>query len=215
MNFYKISTIVLLIALITVIFFFINKQKNQQAFYLTDKGKKVFITKKDIKDLFSFNDLLDLDPRFVDKLDSANNSIDSVKTGKPLTLRTAGQNWRSFKKWNTKRGNFIREIKPNGFAFGKYRIRRMLYKIDSMNRKITERGNLDSLIVGVRLNLSHTVDPLNPRAKPSIDALFTPIKANGNSFYDIETEIKTATLDGTNEMLLNTSVPCPNNCHGD
>ncbi len=246
---YKILSIALAITLIGVLAYFLTRSrllvvdisqertsdfdKNSTALIIKgDSSNEISFTREDLKGIFDipkFNKVVDLGKELTEELERKNKLLDSVKTGEPLTLYTASSRWRNFTEWNTRTGNFIREIKPNGFAFGKYRIRKMLKAIDEINKDIMKRGYCgtpdsipaicDSLIYGVRLNLTFNKVPGN---KDYIDALFTPyIKKEGKSYFPIKTYgtkennngMKMTGDDDPNDLLLNASIPCPNNCN--
>lgn len=238
---YKTLSLMLAIVLIGTLAYFlllprpsiIEKDGNKilmdqtnQSLVLEKDGEAVNFSFEELIGLFDmvdYNKVMDVDPSLIAEWEASNKVIDSVDTGSPLDLNTAATRWRAFSQWNTRRYNLIREIKPNGFAFGKHRIRKMLNRIDAVNEGIMQRGDCgtpnsigavcDSLIYGVRLNLTFNKEAGN---KDHIDALFTPIKKDGKSYHPIRTYTRdnTAKAQGDlDDMLLNASIPCPNNCN--
>jgi len=202
MNPYKILTYVLAIALIATVFYF-KSQTEKLATFIDEKGNKVQREKGMLDELFAFNEVMEIDSETLEKWKSLNSSFDP-NTGTPLPIDVAHRNLDSFRKWNKKKFNFIKEIKPNGFAFGINRIRTLVDMIDSIN---IENNNI---IAGIRINLTHTPNT-DKKKKPTIDALIIPIKADGNNYIDLTNDEGENYLT-PNDLLLNTSLPCPDNC---
>jgi len=160
-----------------------------------------------IEELEDFNAVVDLGASLIKEMQQKNIKFDSA-AGDFLTQSEAGPRWRSFRDWNTKRWNFRKEIKPNGFAFGLQKLRIMIKEIDKINEDLYKRNVLDSIILGVRINLSHTTK----ENKKHIDALIVPIIKEGKNFIDLKTKSPVINTFDDSSLLLNTSVPCPSVC---
>ena len=211
MNLYKISSIVLAIAVVVLIYmnYSINSELEIAEAETDVAGDEELMT-----------DYLDL----VEVLRAGENveeiqagRIDST-TGQALSVAEAKAKMDEFKKWN--KGIFGKKIIPYAFAFGKQRIRNMLVAIDSVNNSLPSSS--EEGIAGVRVYLTRTKpDARSAYKKPYLDLLFVPVKYDGND-YPVTTVIKnTGSFASTNQpgtgsdLLLNNSKPCPPYCDGE
>ncbi len=201
---YKISTYVLAIVLIATVFYFKNQPTETKKFK-DYKGNFIEYTQETQDEVNAFNEIMDVDEEVI--LEWKNKEIDSINTGKALKISEAYTKLKDFSEWNNKLGNGIKQISPYGFAFGTQTIRNLLKAINKENRKMHQANNTTNLIYGIRINLSHTI---GPKGVPYLDALIVPIKKNGYNYIKI-TKADSVSLV-TNDLLLNTSWPCPDNC---
>lgn len=183
-------------------------------YFEDSQGHKFKITQPMLHELYELNSVMNIsDPELIEAWEQLNVNIDSAKTGRKISLKNVISKRDSFNTWNKKKFNFVKEITPFGFAFGKQRIRTMLREIDSTNRELTKLKKTDSLILGVRAYLSFSRNQ-NGKKTRHLDLVFVPIMRNGNTFYNLKKydhKVLTA-LRQNNPMLLNTSSPCPKMC---
>lgn len=201
---YKISAYALAILLLVTIFYY-NSRSEEQATFIDDKGNEIVIDEKFKEDISSYLDLMTLDEKFVQKLKDA--KLDSTNTGVFQTRDEAKSKLGSFKEWNKK---FLRnklKITPYGFAFGLNKMRRLLAAIDRENK--TNHNEPDRIIHGVRVNLSKTYSYEDKETY--LDVMIVPIMENGKNYINL-TEDENSLLPPSDDLLLNTSLPCPDNC---
>lgn len=193
-----------------VIFIFTQRDEN---YFEDPEGNKFRVTQEMLGELYESNAVLSIsDQELIEEWEQLNTNIDSGATGRKISLRDAISKRDSFNTWNKKKFNFVKEITPFGFAFGKQRIRKMLTEIDSTNRELIRLKKPDSLIYGVRAYLSFSK---NKRGRKSrhLDLVFVPIMQNGNAYYNLsKTNPKALKTLQDDPMLLNTSSPCPKMC---
>lgn len=191
---------------------FIFTQQNDSNLVDPD-GNKFRVTQNMLNELFEFNEAINVsDPDLIKKWEQQNVNIDSGKTGQKIKLENVRNKKDSFNTWNKKKFNFVKEITPFGFAFGKQRIRKMLSEIDSTNRELIRVQKQDSLIFGVRAYLAFSNNNQGKKNR-HLDLVFVPIMKNGNSFYDLSNRGKKELASSDDPMLLNTSSPCPKMCN--
>lgn len=191
---------------------FILTQEDQNNFK-DPNGGELTITQEMLVELFEFNDVVNIsDQKMIEKWEKLNANIDSANTGRKIKLESVVSKKDSFDTWNKKKFNFVKEITPFGFAFGKQRIRKMLTEIDSTNRELLRLQKQDSLIFGVRAYLTFSNNQQGRRSR-HFDLVFVPIMKNGHSYYDLSGKTKKALTGGDDPMLLNTSSPCPKMCN--
>lgn len=202
---YKISTYALVILLLATVYYY-NNRPEKQATFIDNKGNAIVIDEKFKEDISSYLELMSLDEKFVQKLKSA--TIDSTETGIFQTRDEAKSKLESFKEWNKK---FLRKklkITPYGFAFGLNKMRRLLAAIDLENK--TNQNDPDNIIHGIRINLSKTFSYEDKETY--LDAMIVPIMKNGKNYINI-TDDKVGILPPSDDLLLNTSAPCPDMCN--
>lgn len=211
LRFYKILSLCSVGLLIVSAVYIYNRQNTP--YYLDSDGNKIKINQEMLSELFELNNVINIsDPELIKKWELLNANIDSGKTGRKLNISEVRQKKDSFNTWNKKKFNLVKEISPYGFAFGKQRIRKMLYEIDSTNSVLNKLQKQDSLIFGVRAYLTFSNNQLGKKSR-HIDLVFVPIMKNGHTFYNLNKKDKKSVLTGPDPMLLNTSSPCPKMCN--
>jgi hypothetical protein len=189
--------------------YFLMRQSTTESTFVNDKGEEFTITQKDIDSWYAFMDPLSVE----DEAELAiwkqkNLNLDSTY-GTPFSPVGAATKLKEFDDWNMPIGQLVRRLKPNGFAFGKNRLRKLLRGIDSLNNKTTDPNKQ---IFGVRIYMTHTPRETEPK-RNHLDLMFVPIKRDGTPFHGLfnKGQILTQVSDTTN-TLLNTSLPCPDAC---
>lgn len=209
---FKALTLISTLLLTGAVIFIFTRES---ATYFEDsQGNKLKITQPMLNELYEMNNVMSIsDPELIDTWEQLNVNIDSGKTGRKIRLKDAISKRDSFNTWNKKKFNFVKEITPFGFAFGKQRIRTMLREIDSTNRELNKLKKTDSLIHGVRAYLSFSRNN-NGKKSRHLDLIFVPIMKNGNTFYNLKkyTHKALGAARQNDPMLLNTSSPCPKMC---
>ncbi len=206
MNF-KTLSIILAIAMVASNAYFLSQPSQTESSFNNEKGENFTLTQKDVNDLFNFMDPLTVEDSTLLLLWKQKSAIMDSTSGTPFSPVDAAHKLKEFKDWNTQTGNLIRKIKPHGFAFGKNRIRNLLKEIDNINRQETDS---DKKIYGVRAYLTLTPRPNEPK-RHYLDLMLVPIKQDGTPYHDLFNKALTQTT--TSDALLNTSLPCPDQCN--
>jgi hypothetical protein len=202
---YKLLSVILFFLLLASNVYFLYFKTSASYEFIDENNETVVVSRNDIQEALNFFGTIHVnDQTLLNEWENRNKNI-SASSGTTLSIQEAATKLKEFKRWNTQVGNLVREIKPHGYAFGKERIRKMLNKMDSIN---TSHGT--DIIQGVRLYLTLTPRP-NQSTRNHLDLLFVPIKKDGSPFYDFTSE-STLTSGNPDDMLLNTSVPCPDEC---
>ncbi|HEY3402056.1 MAG TPA: hypothetical protein VGK59_01650 [Ohtaekwangia sp.] len=219
LNLFKALTLILSALLIGVIIYFNNREEENFLLdddgneIVDDEGNKILVTRSLIKELLSFNRAFNIsDPVLIERWERANKNIDSVNTGKKLSQYQAYHKKDSFNTWNKKKVNFVKEITPFGFAFGKYRIRKLLAEIDSTNRRLEDRNSTDSLIYGIRAYLNFSRNHLKKKDR-YFDLMLVPILKNGEPFFELKKKPEETMKSTSPTVIVNTSSPCPKMCN--
>lgn len=192
MNTYKLTTI--LFAIVSAYFIY-------DKFISTDDLKT--LSTEELDELTSIkNDYSELMSTLsVD--DESFNQVINRNAGYPIPLSVAREKMSRFKKWNDLL--VLKKIKPYAFSFGLDRLDDMREAIEIENDSIPEGENK---IVGVRVYLTRT-KPDPDKNKHHLDLLFVPVLDGGDDYLDVNQ--KSFLGDSTN-LLLNTSIPCPDYC---
>lgn len=206
MNIYKISTFIFLIICVILGYLYIQVKNDAGGVVTLSNGAKFtrdeIVTEYD--SLSSFLSVESIEGVFSKKIDSL--------SGANLSYDEADEKMKKFRQWNdiiiTKR------LKPRAFAFGLERVNNMLSDILIANQKLPDNNK----IVGVRAYLVRThSDATSTRKKWHLDILLVPVLKSGDDYIEFRNDKRNEKflLNEPNDMLLNTSIPCPNNCHGD
>lgn len=198
MNTYKLTTFVLIVLVIFLLYREFNIEQPKE-----DIDEKSRIALESEVDYALLNTLSEFQDTWRGGL------IDSVKTGRPVTLNEAINKMRVFNQWNRiiTSNDTTYKVAPFAFAFGNAQIRRLLRISNRYNRNLDPSDTLNRL-EGIRVYLTFT-EPVPGSGKKHLDLVMIPVKANGDDMFDINPD----SLKFIQEPPgLNTSAPCPNNC---
>lgn len=170
------------------------------------EGESVNLSPQDIEALYQFNADLAFDNEEIQKQWRDNKEV-RPETGDWVTTVEAEAKMTNFTTWNTRRFNFRKEISPRGFAFGLKRLKELTQRIDSVNTNILTHEPDELKIQGVRIYL--TFSKIQSNRTRHLDLMMIPVLGNGNDYINLSTK-SIATIG--DEMILNTSSPCPDNC---
>lgn len=130
----------------------------------------------------------------------SNLTIHPDHTGAIISRDEAIEKMKHFKVVN---GGSSPILKTHAFAFGINNLKKMTDAIYRANAS-SGSSNAEELIQGVRAYLTWTGGP-SPNGY--LDVLIVPVLGNGIDYIQID---KSNIFD--EDMILNTSAPCPNNC---
>lgn len=200
---YKISTLVLFIFLIISIVY--NYKTKPATLKILDANQTEHtLSALDIQDIHDYISFMTNSEELQDKW--INTEMDSVERGRFISRDSAIIKMADFTKWNKKLLFNKHKISPYGFGFGLSKMRRLIKAIDRENKKHLNQP--DSIIYGVRVNLTRTVS--SESKKDYLDAMIVPVLKNNNFYVGLSAK---SNLTG-DDLLLNTSLPCPKNCGG-
>lgn len=145
------------------------------------------------------------------------------ETGEFIPLETGRRKYEKFRNWNrrtTGMGREIKEIEPYAWGLGKRRLKTWLERVSIFNA-VARETEIDT-IVGLRLYLVMSEKrEENGNTFDHLDLMTMPVFKGGKDVFDLKPDVleKYEELKMKDSMLsdgliLNATLPCPNNCGG-
>lgn len=196
-------------ALIALILYYYSKNTSNKLYYTEDQAA-LRATQDDV----AFNSYL-MDQNYIYTDPKTNllrgKGIDRSKTGAFILESDAKPKLTRFREINSGIGS-RRDIPHYAFAFG-------LDKLDSLVtrvKRINKRGGLsnsdDKSLQGIRVYLIVSESNFNGTTTEHFDVMMVPVRKDGQDFVQLEKK-NLPFLNDEDSVFLNTSAPCPDNCH--